>query len=72
MFGIAVRARGADAYSLGDVIDPQEHQIEPPGADATAFELLGEIGAEDIDDELKILRIAEGLGKAQLAARHFR
>ena len=71
MLGLAIRPRKADARGLRDIVDAHEHEIEPPRADATRFEIEAQLVGELVDDALEILGIADRFGKAQFGARHF-
>jgi hypothetical protein len=60
--GIAIGTRRADPHGLGDIVDPDENQIEPPRADAALFKIARETLAQDADDALQLVLVDPGFG----------
>src|SRR3954452_25433563 len=70
MLRFAIGTREDDADTLREIVDADEDKIESPYTDATRFERDAKRCAELLDDAFQIFRIADGLGKTQLCARH--
>src|SRR5580704_11467349 len=70
MGGLAGWTRKTDAGRLGDVVDAEKNQIEPPCANAARLQKSGNLRAEFFDDAFQILRVADWLCEFDFNARH--
>src|ERR1700683_354572 len=70
MNGFTIRTRKTYTGSLGNIIDAQKNEIEPPCAYSARFERKRELVAQLADDALEIFGIGKWFGKAQFGARH--
>ena len=71
MLGLPIVARTPDARCLRNVVDAQEHEIEPRRADAARFEIKTGLVAKFADNALQILGIGKRFGETHFGARHF-